>query len=86
MKAIDLTNNSMNPATHFKFSAGDRVTVHFHTDRHAYTVTRVSANGKTAWIQADGGEVRVTLRKDGWVTDDGERVIKDKVETFGHNF
>jgi hypothetical protein len=84
MKAI--TPNTTTTTTPFKFSAGDRVTVHFHTDRHAYTVTRVSANGKTAWIQADGSdEVRVTLRKDGWVTDDGERVIKGKVETFGRN-
>ncbi len=39
------------------FAVGDGATIYLHTDSHAYTVTAVSASGKTITLQRD----KVTL-------------------------
>jgi hypothetical protein len=45
-------------------AVGDGVTLRFHTDAHAYTVTAVSASGKTATIQRDKATLDPAFKAD----------------------
>jgi hypothetical protein len=48
-----MTTTATEPVT---FAVGDGATLHYWTDAHAYTVTAVSASGKTITMQQDTAE------------------------------